>query len=76
MRVREARRGGWLSHYDVCGSRSMTLGSRTLTPYTGGERLQKGRAGMLGTGASSTRGGVVLKGSDKRGLGAAGVCGL
>jgi len=33
-KVRGARRGGWLSHCDVCGSRSMTFGSRTLTPYT------------------------------------------
>jgi len=41
-----------------------------------GVSLDEERALTGGASASSTRGGVVLKGSDKRGLGAAGVCGL
>ena len=72
---------GWLKKPWDFGRRNGGTGRKNygilqLGPRSGGERLQKGRAGMPGTGASSTRGGVVLKGSDKRGLGAAGVCGL
>jgi len=72
---------GWLKNCGISdagtvGQGAKTMGSYSWGPRSGGERLQKGRAGMPGTGASSTRGGVVLKGSDKRGLGAAGVCGL